>query len=170
MPSTPSLAFRSSTISSALRFESDKIPLLKTVRELGVAVVAYSPLGHGMLSGTIKSPKDFSKPGDLRGLAPQLEGDNFAANAAIAAKIADMAKGKGATASQLVLAWLLAQGDDVFPIPGTNNASRLKENLGSMSVSITAEEEEVLRELGKGVSGGRVQDVMGYSFADTAPL
>jgi len=148
-----------------LDIESPQRRLLEVARELGVAVVAYSPLGHGFLSGTIRS-----KPEDVRRVLPWLSEDNFAKNLAIVDKISDLAKAKGVTAAQLTLAWVLAQGDECFPIPGTTKVERLVENLGSLSVSLSQEEENTIRELSQAAVGGRFQATTGYDFADTPVL
>ncbi|KAK3725962.1 hypothetical protein LTR37_000110 [Vermiconidia calcicola] len=150
--------------------ESPKIKLLETARELGVAVVCYSPLGNGILTGTIRSKEDFSKPGDLRFILPQLKEENLAHNVAVVDRLAEMAEKKKATPAQLVLAWLLSQGDDVFPIPGTTKAHRLQENLGSLTVPVSSEDDKAIRELGDNIKGGRFQEATGHAFADTPPL
>lgn len=150
--------------------ETPEIAILETARELGVGVVAYGPLGSGILSGTLRSREDFSKPGDLRGMIPQLREENLDSTVSIVDKISDIAKAKGITTGQLALSWLLAQGDDIFPIPGTTKIHRLKENLSSMSVSLSPDEQKSIRELAKGIRGGRVQDLMGFSFGDTPAL
>ncbi len=97
--------------------EDPKIALLKTCRELGVATVAYSPLGRGMLTGQYKSNKDFEE-GDWRRTAPRFSDENFAKNLQLVDKLTEIAKKKGCTTGQLTLAWLICQGDDIFPIPG----------------------------------------------------
>jgi aryl-alcohol dehydrogenase-like predicted oxidoreductase len=150
--------------------ESPQTKLLQTARELGVAVVAYSPLGNGILGGHIRTPADFTKEGDLRRHLPMFSEENLPKNLAVVDKISEIAKAKGATTGQMTLAWLLAQGDDVFPIPGTTKASRVEENLGSLVVSISAEEEMAIREISQSVVGGRFQASTGYSFADTPVL
>ncbi|KAF1982812.1 aldo-keto reductase [Aulographum hederae CBS 113979] len=153
-----------------LAIESPKIKLLETARELGVAVVAYTPLGHGFLTGSIRKREDFTKPGDQRGILPQLSEANLDKNLAVVDKISDIAKAKGVTAAQLGLAWLLAQGDDIFPIPGTTKIHRLEENLGSMFVSLSSEEDQAIRELAQGFQGDRFQDSTGFSYGNTPPL
>jgi aryl-alcohol dehydrogenase-like predicted oxidoreductase len=150
--------------------ESPEIDVLKTARELGIGVVAYGPLGSGILSGTLRNREDVSKPGDLRGMIPQLREENFANTVAAVDEISKIAQAKGATPGQLALAWLLAQGDDIFPIPGTTKIHRLRENMESVSVSISESENAKLRELAKGIRGGRVQDMLGFAFGDTPPL
>src|SRR6266511_538203 len=110
--------------------------LLATVRELGIGFVAYSPLGRGFLSGQITSPDDFG-PGDFRRTAPRYQGQNFARNLAVVQRINVLAADKGVTSSQLAIAWVLAQGDDIVPIPGTKRRRYLEENLGALDVKLT---------------------------------
>jgi aryl-alcohol dehydrogenase-like predicted oxidoreductase len=100
----------------ALDIEHPDIGLLKTCRELGVAIVAYSPLGRGFLTGQIKSPADFEE-GDFRKFAPKYSVENFPKNIKLVNELETLANEKGCTAGQLSLAWLLAQGDDIVPIP-----------------------------------------------------
>lgn len=144
--------------------------LLQTARELGVAIVAYSPLGNGLLSGTIRKREDVTKPGDLRGILPWLREENVEKNVAIVDKISEIAKAKGITTAQLALAWVLAQGDDIFAIPGTKRVDRLEENLRSLSVPLSQAEEKSIRQLAGSIVGGRVQAMFGFEFADTPPL
>ncbi|WP_422927839.1 aldo/keto reductase [Singulisphaera sp. PoT] len=113
--------------------------LLATVRELNIAFVAYSPLGRGFLTGQFRSLDDLA-PDDYRRNAPRFQGDNFQKNLELVKKIEDLAKTKGCTPSQLALAWVLAQGDDIIPIPGTKRAKYLDENLGALDVTLTPEE------------------------------
>jgi aryl-alcohol dehydrogenase-like predicted oxidoreductase len=105
-------------------------------RDLGIAFFAYAPLGRGLLTGDIP---DFGNlvEGDTRGRHPRFMGENFAKNRALVEHIEAIAREKGCTPAQLVLAWLLAQGQDVIPIPGTKHISRLEENLGALSVELT---------------------------------
>ncbi len=112
---------------------------LAAARELGIAIVAYSPLGRGFLSGAIRSPQDFA-PEDFRRTSPRFVGANFAKNLELVDRIAAIAERKHCTPAQLALAWVLAQGEDVVPIPGTKARSRLEENLGSLQVDLTPEE------------------------------
>lgn len=128
----------------ALDIENPQIDLLKTCRELGVAVVAYSPIGRGMLSGTLRSPDDFEE-GDFRRFAPRFSKENFPKNLKLVDQIAGFAKEKGVTPAQLTLAWLLAQGNDIFPIPGTTKINRLEENLGALKIQLSKEEEQKIR-------------------------
>lgn len=150
--------------------ELPHIRLLETARELGVAIVAYSPTGNGILTGGLRTPEDFSKPGDLRSILPWLQEGNFEKNLAIVDSIGEIAKTKGITVAQLALAWVLAQGNDVFALMGTKRVQYLRENLSSVSVSLSPDEEKRIRQLSDGVVGGRVQDLSGYAFGDTPPL
>lgn len=150
--------------------ESPQVQLLQTARELGVAIVAYSPLGNGILTGTIRTREDFSKPGDSRHVLPQLHPENIEHNVAVIDKIASIANAKGITSAQLALAWLSAQRDDIFPIPGTTKIHRVEENIDSLSVNLSPEEEKEIRKLGRQIKGGRMQVQTGYAFADTPPL
>jgi aryl-alcohol dehydrogenase-like predicted oxidoreductase len=109
---------------------------LAAARELGITIVAYSPLGRGFLTGAIKSPDDFA-PDDFRRSSPRFMGENFAKNLDLVRHIETLAKQKGCTASQLALAWLLAQGRDVIPIPGTKRVKYLEENVGALNVKLS---------------------------------
>jgi len=156
----------------SLDIETDQIKLLATARELGVAVVAYSPIGRGMITGAIKSPDDFEE-GDFRRFAPRFSKENFPKNIKLVEEIGAIAKKKGVTASQLTLAWLMAQGDDIFPIPGTTKIDRLKENLGAFDVKLTKEEEQSIRKTCEDatIAGGRYPPAFASAlFADTPPL
>jgi aryl-alcohol dehydrogenase-like predicted oxidoreductase len=153
-----------------LAIESPQIRLLETARELGVAVVAYSPMRNGLLTGTLRTRGDFTKPGDLRAALPWMKEENFEKNVAVVDKISEIAKAKGVTTAQLALAWLLAQGDDIFAIPGTSKVHRLAENLESMSIAVSSEEEKTVRELSQAVVGGLIQAMTAFDFADTPSL
>lgn len=100
----------------AMDIEDPQIALLKTCRELGVATVAYSPLGRGFLTGAYTSPADFEE-GDFRKFAPRYSEENFPKNLELVKHLQKIAEKKGCSSGQLSLAWLLAQGDDIFPIP-----------------------------------------------------
>jgi aryl-alcohol dehydrogenase-like predicted oxidoreductase len=150
--------------------ESPQTKLLETARELGVGVVCYSPLGNGFLTGRYRTVEDVSGPGDRRHILPWYAPDNLSKNLLVLDKIAEVARAKGITSAQLALAWLLAQGDDIFPIPGTSNPNRLNENLSSALVTITAEEEKALRQLASEVIGERFQNKTGFAYGDTPPL
>jgi aryl-alcohol dehydrogenase-like predicted oxidoreductase len=112
---------------------------LKTTRELGIAFVAYAPLGRGLLTGKIEAAPSFEK-GDTRGRHPRFLAENLAHNRTLVERIAAIAQEKGCTPAQLVLAWLLAQGPDVIPIPGTKHQERLDENLGALELRLTAQD------------------------------
>jgi aryl-alcohol dehydrogenase-like predicted oxidoreductase len=105
--------------------------LLQTCRELGVGLVPYSPLGRGFLTGQIKTFEDF-EPGDYRRNSPRFQGENFQKNLDLVVRLQDMASARGCTPAQLALAWVLGQGGDVVPIPGTKRRDRLDENLGAL--------------------------------------
>lgn len=111
--------------------------LLPTLRELGIGFVAYSPLGRGFLSGQIRSSKDL-EPQDFRRGLPRFQGENFLRNSALAEKVRAIAASKGCTPSQLAIAWVLAQGDDVIPIPGTKRRTYLESNVTSVNVKLSA--------------------------------
>src|SRR6266550_5004603 len=111
--------------------------ILPTVRELGIGFVAYSPLGRGFLSGQIQSPDDFA-PDDWRRSNPRFQGENFTKNLELVARIDELARGKQCTPSQLALAWVLAQGEDIVPIPGTKRVRYLEENASGATVTLSA--------------------------------
>ena len=109
---------------------------LAVCRELGIGFVAYSPLGRGFLTGRFRRFEDLPE-GDYRRLAPRFQGDNFAKNLDVLAKVEEISREKGCTPAQLALAWLHAQGADVVPIPGTKSRARLEENVGALGVSLS---------------------------------
>jgi aryl-alcohol dehydrogenase-like predicted oxidoreductase len=113
--------------------------VLPTCRELGIGFVPYSPLGRGFLSGRFKSPDDLDE-GDFRRFGPRFTGSNLDANLKLAGKVQAIANGKGVTAAQLALAWVLAQGDDLVPIPGTKRRSYLEQNAAAVDVELTADD------------------------------
>ncbi|NUN65260.1 aldo/keto reductase [Pseudanabaena biceps] len=113
--------------------------ILPTLRELGIGFVPYSPLGRGFLTGAIASPDDFA-PDDYRRRSPRFQGENFAKNLELVEQVKAIANEKGITAGQLALAWLLAQGDDIVPIPGTKRRKYLEENIGAATVTLTDED------------------------------
>jgi aryl-alcohol dehydrogenase-like predicted oxidoreductase len=112
-------------------------------RSLGISFVAYAPLGRGLLTGTVRTEADV---GGRRAAHPRFQGENFARNLSLVDRVAAMAAAKGCTPAQLVLAWVLAQGDDVLAIPGTRRLDRLAENLGALSVVLSAAEVAALSE------------------------
>jgi aryl-alcohol dehydrogenase-like predicted oxidoreductase len=113
-----------------------EIEVLPTVRELGIGYVAYSPLGRGFLTGQITSPTDFPDD-DYRRFHPRFTGDNFAKNIALVHEVEALAKEKGCTTAQLALAWVLAKGEDIVPIPGTKRVRYLDENIGALDVRLS---------------------------------
>lgn len=112
---------------------------LATVRELGIGFVPYSPLGRGFLTGAIRSVEDFDAD-DYRRISPRFEGENFAKNLALVEQVNTLAKAKGVTPGQLALAWVLAQGEDLVPIPGTKRIKYLEENLGALDIVLTIDD------------------------------
>ena len=116
--------------------EPEVLPLL---HELGIGFVPYSPLGHGFLTGTIRSENDFG-PDDFRATNPRFTGENFQRNLAIADQVQQIAADAGATPAQVALAWLLTKGENIAPIPGTKRVSRLEENVAADDVVLTAEQ------------------------------
>jgi aryl-alcohol dehydrogenase-like predicted oxidoreductase len=113
--------------------------ILPTVRELGIGFVPYSPLGRGFLSGQIKSLDDLDE-NDFRRRGPRFQGENFQKNLDLVAKVEELAGEKGITPSQLALAWVLAQGEDIVPIPGTKRVKYLEENVGAVDVQLTEDD------------------------------
>jgi len=126
---------------------------LDVCRSLGVGFVPYSPLGRGMLTGAIKSAADLSE-NDRRRDHPRFQGDNLAANAALVRPLIEMADAKRCTPAQLALAWLLAQGGDMVPIPGTKRRTHLRQNLAALDVKLSAEEAAAL---GRAIDAAKVQ-------------
>ncbi|RCJ19856.1 aldo/keto reductase [Nostoc sp. ATCC 43529] len=113
--------------------------ILPTVRELGIGFVPYSPLGRGFLSGAITSPEDLPAD-DYRRNSPRFQGDNFYKNLQLVEQVKEIATEKKVTASQLALAWLLAQGEDIVPIPGTKRRTYLEENIAATEITLTQED------------------------------
>jgi len=113
--------------------------ILQTVAELGIGFVAYSPLGRGFLTGQIRSLDDL-EPGDFRRMNPRFAGDNFQRNLDVVDRVRELAREKGCTPGQLALAWLLAQRDDIVPIPGTKRVSYLEENVAAVDVTLDADD------------------------------
>jgi aryl-alcohol dehydrogenase-like predicted oxidoreductase len=113
--------------------------VLATVRDLGIGFVAYSPLGRGFLSGAFQTLEDLA-PDDFRRHNPRFQGENFKKNLQLVERVKDIATAKGVGASQLALAWVLAQGDDVVPIPGTKRRTYLEQNVAADDISLTDED------------------------------
>jgi len=107
--------------------------VLPACRQLGIGFVPFSPLGRGFLTGQIKTPQDFPE-GDMRRQLPRFQGENFRLNIELVIRLEEMATQKGCTPAQLALAWVLAQGEDIVPIPGTKRQQYLEENVGALDV------------------------------------
>lgn len=128
--------------------------LIATCRELGIAFVPYSPLGRGFLTGQYKTIEDFDAT-DYRRHSPRFQGENFQKNLDLVTKIGELAATKGCTTSQLALAWVLAQGDHIFPIPGTKRIKYLEENAGAIDIKLTPKElKEIDAIAPKGIASG----------------
>jgi aryl-alcohol dehydrogenase-like predicted oxidoreductase len=128
--------------------------ILPTVRELGIGFVPYSPLGRGFLSGAITSPDDLAAD-DYRRKSPRFQGENFDKNLQLVEQVKVIATEKGVTPSQLALAWLLAQGEDIVPIPGTKRRTYLEENVAAVDIILTPEELNRLETVApKGIAAG----------------
>jgi aryl-alcohol dehydrogenase-like predicted oxidoreductase len=123
----------------SLLYRGEADETLSTTRELEISFVAYSPLGRGLLTAAVASPSDFGD-GDARRRHPRFAPENLDRNMALVARIREIADAKACTPGQLALAWLLAQGDDVVPIPGTKRQERLTENIGALAVELTDDE------------------------------
>ena len=138
--------------------EADVLP---TVRHLGIGYVAYSPLGRGFLTGQITSPEDFPED-DFRRFHPRFTGENFEKNIALVREVEAMAKEKDCTTAQLALAWVLAKGDDIVPIPGTKRRKYLDENIAALEVELSADDLNRLDEiLPPGAAAGERYHVRG---------
>lgn len=127
-------------------FERAVEMILPTIRELGIGFVAYSPLGRGFLTGRVRPASEHNET-DIRRFNPRFEAGNFEKNLEAVRQLRVVAEQKGATVAQLALAWLLAQGDDIVPIPGTRSQERLVENVGAVDLSLTSEDLEQIRQI-----------------------
>jgi aryl-alcohol dehydrogenase-like predicted oxidoreductase len=128
--------------------------VLPVLRELGIALVAYSPLGRGFLAGRFRSPDDLA-PNDWRRGNPRFQGENFARNLALVEQLKKLAEAKGCTPAQLALAWLISRHDDVIPIPGTSSLKRLEENVGAAAIRLTQEDLDRIEHVAaKGAASG----------------
>jgi len=138
--------------------EDELLPLL---REVGIALVAYSPLGRGFLAGRFRKPEDLA-PDDWRRGNPRFQGENFAKNLQLVSHLRELAARKGCTPAQLALAWLLARYDNVIPIPGTSDVKRLEENVGAVRVQLTNEELQRIDQIAPqgAASGDRYNEAM----------
>ncbi|KAI0634754.1 Aldo/keto reductase [Trametes polyzona] len=157
----------------ALDIEDEKIELLKTARELGVAVIAYSPVGRGLLTGKIQSPDDLEED-DRRRLMPRFSKESFPNILRLVDGVKAVAAKYNATPAQVCLAWLLAQGDDTIPIPGTTKVSNLKENLAAVNLKLDAEDIAGIRKIAEEADktlGDRYYKLgMQLLFCETPPL
>jgi len=128
--------------------------ILKTIRELGIGLVAYSPLGRGFLTGQIKKYEDFEE-NDFRRISPRFMGENFNKNLDLVKKIEEIAIRKSCTAGQIALAWVLLQGEDIVPIPGTKHIKYLEENYKAVNIKLSSEElTEIDNAFPKGAASG----------------
>jgi aryl-alcohol dehydrogenase-like predicted oxidoreductase len=135
--------------------------IFPVLAELGIGFVPYSPLGRGFLTGQLRSPEDFAKD-DFRRHSPRFQGENFTRNLELVDRVKELADQKACTPAQLALAWLLAQGEHIAPIPGTKKRERLTENLGALDVELSAEDLRRLDELAPaGVAAGARYPDMG---------
>lgn len=157
----------------SMDIEKPDVGLLDACRELGIATVAYSPLGRGMLTGQYKSVSDFGE-GDFRRTIPRFSTqENLDKNLELVYTLQRIADKKNCTSGQLTLAWMISQGQDIFPIPGTKKIKYLEENIGAYKVSLSKEEIEQIREaiekaevVGTRVAGHLMKDLV----VDTPPL
>jgi len=157
----------------SMDIEKPEIGLLAACRELGIATVAYSPLGRGMLTGQYRSVDDFDE-GDFRRTIPRFATkENFDKNLELVDLLKSIADKKNCTPGQLTLAWMMAQGDDIFVIPGTKKIKYLEENVGAYNVTLSEEENKQVRQAIENaeVVGTRVAEhLMGVLVMDTPPL
>ncbi|MGC4877914.1 aldo/keto reductase [Micromonospora sp. DT43] len=140
----------------------DQEQILPVLRELGIGLVAYSPLGRGFLTGALRSPADVERldDSDFRKNHPRFTGENFQRNLRIADQVQEVADQAGATSGQVALAWLLAQGDDIVPIPGTKRVSRVQENVAADTVTLTPEQVATLTALPVAEGGHHTDEQM----------
>jgi aryl-alcohol dehydrogenase-like predicted oxidoreductase len=140
----------------------DQEQILPVLRELGIGLVAYSPLGRGFLTGALRSPADLERldDNDFRKNHPRFTGENFQRNLRIADRVQAVADQVGATSAQVALAWLLAQGDDIVPIPGTKRVARVEENSAADAVELTSEQVATLTALPPAEGGHHTDDQM----------
>jgi aryl-alcohol dehydrogenase-like predicted oxidoreductase len=127
-------------------YRKDGEETLQATRELGISLIAYAPLGRSMLTGSVHGAADLAQ-GDRRLQHPRFQGENLERNVELVRKIEDVAREKRCTPAQLVLAWLLAQGEDILPIPGTKRKQRVDENLGALSIKLSREDLKRLSEI-----------------------
>jgi len=129
--------------------------VLPTLRELGIGLVPYSPLGRGFLTGSITSPEDLDED-DWRRTNPRFQGENFERNLELVERVRSLAEDRGVTPAQLALAWVLSRGEEVVPIPGTTKPERVEENVGALEVTLSDEDLQTLEEIAPpGVAAGQ---------------
>jgi aryl-alcohol dehydrogenase-like predicted oxidoreductase len=143
----------------SLWWREPEAEILPALEELGIGFVPFSPLGRGFLTGKVKSTEELTE-GDGRRLMPRFQGENFKQNLTLAEHLEEMAAEKGCQPAQLALAWVLAQGDDVVPIPGTKRRRYLEENLGALNIELTASDLARLDEIAPpgGAAGQRYNE------------
>ena len=140
--------------------------LLANIRELGIGFVAFAPLSRGLLSGRLTSPDDFA-PDDLRRDFPRFQGENFARNLAVVEQLQRLADEQRATASQLAIAWLLAQGEDIVPIPGAERRRYLEENVRALEVRLTPKDLAAIEQVAsRGVAAGERYGPAGMAYVN----
>jgi len=140
--------------------------VLPTLRELGIGLVAYSPLGRGFLGGRFNKLQDLAK-GDWRLNHPRFQGENFEKNLALVDRLRELAAKRGCTPAQLALAWLLSAHDDVVPIPGTSNPARLEENAAAADIHLSADDLDSIDRLSpKGVAAGTRYNAESLALVD----
>jgi aryl-alcohol dehydrogenase-like predicted oxidoreductase len=132
--------------------------VLATCRELGIGFVAYSPLGRGLITGQVKRAEEYAQDGDNRRGIPRFQGENYDRNMRCVEAIRSLGEKMQATSGQLALAWLLAQGDDIVPIPGTKRRTYLRENVGSTTIFLEPEDRGYLEQVAADVSGDRYSE------------
>jgi aryl-alcohol dehydrogenase-like predicted oxidoreductase len=137
--------------------------VLPTCRALGIGFVPYSPLGRGFLTGQIKRPEDLAED-DFRRHSPRFQPENFQRNLDLVARVQALARAKGCSPAQLALAWVLTQGEDIVPIPGTRRVRNLEDNLGALSVTLTKDELDAIDEaMPRGAAAGERYEPVGMS-------
>jgi aryl-alcohol dehydrogenase-like predicted oxidoreductase len=139
--------------------------MLAACKELGIAFVAYSPLGRGFLTAQIKSPDDF-EASDWRRFSPRFQGDNFTKNLQLVEQVTALAKQKNCSAAQLALAWVLAQGDFIYPIPGTKRIKYLEENAGALAIQLSAADLQQLHQVFDHTVAGDRYPEQGMAFVN----
>jgi aryl-alcohol dehydrogenase-like predicted oxidoreductase len=156
----------------ALYIEDEKVALLRTARELGITIVAYSPLARGLITGRFTSPDDFDE-GDFRKYLPKFQKENFPKILDVVKSLESIGAKHKATSSQITLAWILAQGDDFVAIPGTKKIKYLKENMGAAAVNLSPDEVAAIRKIAEesDIPGERYPEAaQAMVLVDTPPL